>query len=218
MKRLLLVSALVTLAACVEDVGKDKATAVVSEVPAAEVAAVDVAADPLAVEGATVLTVDKGRSKLGALGAKITAQHPIVFHDYEGRVGLDGEAVRALAFVADVASLESDHPKLTTHLKAEDFLHAEAHPKATFRSTEVKAGAEGEGMTHTVTGDLTIRGKTKRVSFPAKLVVSAETVEAATEFTIDRQDFGVTYPGKKDDLVQDNVVLQVSFVAPRAKT
>ena len=41
-------------------------------------------------------------------------------------------------------------------------------------------------------------------------------VTAKTEFVVNRQDFEVTYPGKPDDLVQDNVVLQVAFVAARA--
>ena len=66
-----------------------------------------------------------------------------------------------------------------------------------------------------VTGDLTIRGKTKRVSFPAKLGVGETEVSATTEFVIDRQDFDVAYPGRPDDLIQDNVLLQVDFVAPR---
>lgn len=30
------------------------------------------------------------------------------------------------------------------------------------------------------------------------------------------KDFGVVYPGKPDDLVQDDVALQISFVAPRS--
>ena len=49
----------------------------------------------------------------------------------------------------------------------------------------------------------------------AKIEVAADKVSANTEFVINRQDFGVVYPGKADDLVQDNVALKISFVAPR---
>ena len=122
-----------------------------------------------------------------------------------------------LPFVLDAgfAGLQGEVAKLTAHLKAEDFLWAEKYPHATFQSTEVKAGGT-DGFSHTVTGDLMIRGKTLRVSFPANITVSPTEVGANTEFVVDRKNFDVVYPGKADDLVQDNVVLKVNFVAPRA--
>ena len=42
-----------------------------------------------------------------------------------------------------------------------------------------------------------------------------DLIKAATEFSIDRQDFKVSYPGRADDLVQDNVVLTINLVAPK---
>ena len=41
-------------------------------------------------------------------------------------------------------------------------------------------------------------------------------VDGVDYIFIDRQDFEITYPGKPDDLIQDNVVLTLSFVAPRS--
>ncbi len=38
---------------------------------------------------------------------------------------------------------------------------------------------------------------------------------AETEFALHRQDFGITYPGKKDDLIQDKVVMTVMIVAKK---
>src|SRR5690606_7855848 len=111
------------------------------------------------------------------------------------RVGLDGDEVKSIGYVAQLATLESDHPKLTEHLKAEDFFAVDQFPTASFRSTEVKAGSSVEGMTHTVVGELSLRGKTKQVTFPAKIEVKADVVEATTEFVVNRQDFGITYPG-----------------------
>lgn len=165
--------------------------------------------------GAKVLEVSVPASSLGALGAKVTATHPITFHKFAGAVGTDGDQVSGVAFAADIASLESDAPKLTAHLKNEDFLWADRFPHATFISTAIEPGAQ-DGHTHTVTGNLTIRGKTVQVKFPATLTVAPSEVTAKTEFVINRKDFDVVYPGRQDDLVQDNVVLQISFVAPRA--
>lgn len=196
--------ALSTLGACVEDVGEGKAAAVITEPAPVDEAP---AAAP-----AMQYTVDKAQSKLGALGAKVTAKHPIVFHDFEGTIGVTGDAVQSIGFTVQMATLEADHPKLTKHLLNEDFFHVDMHPTSTFTSTAVNPKADG-AWTHEVTGDLTIRGVTKHVTFPATIGTQGSTVQARTEFTIDRQDFEITYPGKKDDLIQDSVVLNIQFSA-----
>nr|MBA2320231.1 YceI family protein [Deltaproteobacteria bacterium] len=153
-------------------------------------------------------------SKIGALGAKVTARHPIDVPDFSGSVTLDGAQPTGVKFDAQLATLVSDNDRLTEHLKKEDFFYVEKFPNASFASSAITSGAEGG--THTVAGDLTIRGQTKRVTFPATFTVTDPEVTAKAEFVINRQDFGITYPGKADDLVQDNVVLTVSFVATRA--
>ncbi len=204
---------LLTIAACVEDVGKDKVAATVEDAPAE---ATKTEAAPVA---GTPLVVDPAKSSIRAVGAKVTAEHPIDFKTFKGTVTVDGETVTAVEFAVEMASLEADHPKLTGHLKNEDFFHVEKFPKATFASTAVKAGAEADatakGFTHTVSGDLTLHGQTKRITFPATIEVGSAEVSAKTEFVLNRQDFGVTYPGRPDDLVQDNVRMTIAFVAPR---
>ena len=195
------------LTGCAEDVGKNKAEAVV--------AAPSTVAAPTVAKG-TSFAVDVAHSKLGALGAKITRQHQIDLHDFAGTVTVDGDAVTGVTFTAQVASLTTSDAHLQTHLKTPDFLDVDEFPTATFTSTEIKAGSDVAGMTHTVSGDLTIRGQTKRVTFPATIALTPTAVTAKTEFTIDRRDFGVVYSGKPDDLVQDHVLLQVDFTAPRS--
>jgi polyisoprenoid-binding protein YceI len=201
---------LATLVACAEDVGKDKAAATVSEVPAV--------AEPAVPTSATLkeLAVDVTKSSVDAVAAKITAQHPIKFPEFSGKVGVDGDAVKSVSFEVKIATLVADAEKLTEHLKKADFLDVEKFPTATFTSTEIKAGSDQAGATHTVTGDFTIHGVTKRISFPATLAVTPTEVTANSEFVLNRQDFGITYPGKPDDLIQDNVRLTIQFVAPRA--
>jgi polyisoprenoid-binding protein YceI len=209
-KKLALVCiALTALTACVEDVGKGKTAATVEEAPGVE------APDPTSGKALVTYSVDRSKSSVRALGAKVTATHPIDFPDYTASVSLDGEKVAAIAYEVQMATLTSDHPRLTEHLKNEDFFDVPKHPTSSFSSTSIAEGGEGEGVTHTVTGDLTIRGATKRVSFPATLTVDGSSVQAQAEFVIDRQDFAVTYPGQPDNLVQDNVVLTIAFVAPR---
>lgn len=217
MRTLLPALALLTLAACVEDVGKGRVKADVQDVPAAPTQAAGEAAPAPAKAAGTELKIDQSASKIQALGAKITATHPIDFKDIDGSVTVDGDTVTAVAFTVQMATLESDHPKLTAHLKNEDFFDVEKFPTSTFKSVEITSGSKSEGdWTHTVTGDFTIHGKTKRVSFPAKITVAGDKVEASTEFVLDRKDFDVVYKGKPDDLIQDNVRMTISFSAPRS--
>jgi polyisoprenoid-binding protein YceI len=197
-----LLTSLFLLPACVEDVGKNKVEAEVGEAERVEAPAAD----------AVTWKVDRSQSTLKALGAKITATHPIEFDKWRGEVTVDDGALAGISFEADMTTVQSDHPKLTQHLKGEDFFWVEKHPKATFQSTKITEGGEGDA-THTVTGNLTVRGMTKSVTFPATIETADDMVKAKTEFVIDRQDFGVTYPGKADDAIQDNVVLTVDFTA-----
>jgi polyisoprenoid-binding protein YceI len=203
--------------ACVADVGEGTVKAKVeTPEPQGDLQRAAPDAQP-AVEGADVQSfkVDTGRSKIEALGAKITATHPVIFKDFAGKIGLSGENLRTLSFQVQMASLESDHPKLTAHLKEADFFDVAAFPTSAFVSTEIREGSDAAGRTHTVSGNLTIRGTTKLVTFPATVVTTEREVRADTEFVINRHDFGVTYPGRPDDLVQDNVKMTISFVAPR---
>lgn len=165
------------------------------------------------------LTVDRSRSKIGFVGAKVTDQHVGVFEEFSGTISLaDGKLEGgAVEFEVKTTSVVADggNPRLEGHLRSPDFFEVEKHPTATFVSTRIEAGSKEEGMTHTVTGNLTLRGTTKSVTFPAKVEVSADGVRASTEFGINRKDFGIQYPGKPDDLIKDNVLLQIEFAAPR---
>ena len=109
------------------------------------------------------------------------------------------------------ASLYADKEKLTKHLKSPDFFDVAQFPTAVFRSTEIKK--EGEG--HLISGDLTLHGVTKRISFPASVAVTEAQVSANSEFSIDRKDFGIVYPGMPDDLIRDLVVIKLSLALPR---
>ena len=102
--------------------------------------------------------------------------------------------------------------KLEGHLKSADFFDVERFPTATFRSTNIKAAVQG-AATHTIKGDLTLHGITRRIAFPATLIVRGGEVSGMAEFSINRKDFGITYAGKADDLIREGVVLQINVRA-----
>jgi polyisoprenoid-binding protein YceI len=161
---------------------------------------------------ATVLGLDPSNSKVEFIGAKVTRSHEGGFTDFAGKVEL-AEPIESsrVEITIQTASLYADEEKLTKHLKSPDFFDVDKFPTATFRSTEIKR--EGDG--YQITGDLTLHGVTKRVSFPAAIQVTDGAVNASSEFSINRHDFGISYPGMKDDLIRDLVVIKLAVDLPR---
>lgn len=196
------------LTACIEDVGTGKVAAEVAPPPAPT----EAPAKPAPAPAGETVAVDTSRSRIHVLGAKITQKHEIVFDAWRGELQRDGDALSGIDITVDMKSLRADADRLTGHLMNEDFFEVETFPTATFRSASIEARPGENGATHQVTGDLTMHGVTKRVGFPARISTEGG-LEAHTEFVIDRKDFGITYPGKPDDLIQDNVVLTIDLVA-----
>jgi polyisoprenoid-binding protein YceI len=164
------------------------------------------------VEGTRSLAINPSNSKIEFVGAKVTASHDGGFTDFAGKVELAEPIEKSqIELTIQTASLYADKEKLTKHLKSPDFFDVGKFPTATFISTGIKK--EGEG--HTVTGDLMLHGVTKSISFPATINVSDAKVDAKAEFSINRQDFGIAYPGMPDDLIRDLVVIKLSLGLPR---
>ena len=203
------------LTGCVEDVSTGKTDAVVNAPPAAAPAPARANAPAV---GAQELPIDVAQSDIHALGAKVTKTETVRFSKWSGAVQVAGGKIQAVHVDLDVTSLDAGKPKLNGHLNSPDFFDTEKYPKATFQSTNIQEGSNEPGMTHTVTGDLTMRGVTKSVTFPMKFEVTDDRVTGESEFAINRQDWNIAYQGAPDDLVQDKVVLTVKLVAPNPNT
>jgi len=172
--------------------------------------------------GAVLADVAVEDSKLEFVGAKVTGDHTGGFKTFTGEIAVvDGEVV-STAFALDMASLYSDATKLTKHLKSPDFFDVQKFTQATFSSTEIKAGSDVAGATHTVAGTLDFHGAKKTLTFPVSIKKETAKVEGeegpafmvSAEFTMKRSDWGVTYPGKPDDLIKDEVLVKMSMVFP----
>jgi polyisoprenoid-binding protein YceI len=211
-------------AACNTNPTKDKPQATVSE-PAATPSAAEVsttvqAAQPspaAAPAGAVSYAFNESGSSIDFVGAKVTRKHDGKFGNFRGTIHVvDNDPTKSSATVEiDTASLSSDDPKLTTHLKSPDFFDVAKYPKATFTTTSIKPGGEA-GATHTVTGNLELHGVKKQISFPAKIKNSADAVQVEAEFGINRKDFGITYPGMANDLIKDEVLLKLKLDAKKS--
>lgn len=206
MSKLSLFAVVLAVVAC-KDPAKDVAGADVAEPAKQEVAPAEA---PKAADGAK-LVVSPENSKVGFVGSKVTGSHEGGFNQFSGGVTL-GDTLEAssVALSIQMDSTFSDSEKLTGHLKSPDFFDVAKFPTAGFKSTGITAKAEGD-RTHVVAGDLTLHGVTKSISFPAKLVKTDAGVQADAEFSINRKDFGIVYPGMPDDLIRDGVVIKLAM-------
>lgn len=194
-----------------EDPSKGKSKAATGEAIATTTAS-------QAATGATAkYTFDQSSSKVTWVGSKVTGKHDGGFGTFTGTVDVvDGAPEKSKVTVdIDAASLTSDAEKLTGHLKSPDFFDVAKNPKATFVSTEIKKGGE-KGATHTVTGNLTIKGITKSVTFPATIQVTGDAANVDAEFAINRRDFSLNYAGMPNDLIRDNVVIKLAIKGKKA--
>ena len=144
--------------------------------------------------------LDGDNTKITFVGKKPDGKHDGGFKKLSGTATVPDGDITKITVTLDIEtdSLFSDDPKLTGHLKNSDFFDVKNHPKATFKSTKIEKGEK----LYTVTGELTLLGKTKTVSFPASIAVAEGALSVSTTFDIDRTQWGMDYgKGKIDDKV-----------------
>lgn len=150
-------------------------------------------------------------STIGFTGSKVTGSHTGGFKEFTGTVTVaDGDPASARIGVSiKTDSIWSDTDRLTGHLKSADFFDATQFPETTFTSTAIQK----EGDQFSVTGDLNLHGVTQSITFPAAITVDGDQVTAQAEFSINRFDFEIKYPGKSDDLIRENVLIKLDIAA-----
>ncbi len=149
--------------------------------------------------------LDGDNTKIEFTGTKKDGKHNGGFKTLTGEVTHDGGW--KIDVTLDTTSLYSDDEKLTGHLKAADFFGVKDHPTATFTSSKIEKTEKG----YTVTGKLTLCGKSKEISFPAE-ITTGDTFTLKSEFKIDRTDYGMTYGAGK---VDNEVALKVAVAAKK---
>lgn len=185
----------------------------VDDKPAAEVGEAQVV-EPAMVESTTVEVLED-QSKIEWVGAKVTGQHDGGFKSFDGTLSMVGDDPESVSFTIDMSSIWSDNERLTGHLKTPDFFDVENNPTATFESTSITR-TEGEGGSNfEITGNLTMRGQTQSITFPATVDMSGDLIRATSQFTIDRQRWGVSYKGAPDNLIRDDVLLKIDLAFPK---
>jgi polyisoprenoid-binding protein YceI len=166
--------------------------------------------------GAETLVISPENSKVEFVAAKVTRSHNGSFKQFAGAVDLVKNSVEDSRVTIDIvtASVVTDEDALTKHLQTPDFFDVAKYPKATFTSTKIEPN-KAYAATHDVTGNFELHGIKKSITFPATIQVAPDSVSVNAEFSINRKDFGLLYPGKADDLIRDGVVIKLTIKVPR---
>lgn len=183
---------------------------------------------------AVTYTVDPASSQVLWSGAKkLEGAHNGTVTLTEGTLSFEGENLTAGNFVIDMNTIvdqsiteDQGQSKLVGHLKSGDFFMVDSFPTAKFEITKVeKLEGSSEG-THTVSGNLTIKGQTHGITFPATVASTEQGVTANAKFEINRNEWGIVWGGSeetnqgvldflKENLLKDMIGFEVSLVATK---
>ena len=164
------------------------------------------------------LEVNTKKSTIDWHGEKVLGEHEGNIQVKSGYIELKNEIIIAGEFVADMTTITNTdledpgyNQKLVGHLKSDDFFGVEKYPTSNFVVTKSSIFSNGKA---TVTGDITIKGKTESISF--------EVTRAGKEYTakidIDRSKFDVRYASNSffdnlgDKAINDIFTLNIKLV------
>lgn len=174
---------------------------------------------------ANVYKVDVSKSKIEWIGRKVTGKHAGELKIASGTLNSNGKSLSGGSFVIDMTSISNTDldkesgQKLLGHLKSADFFSIEKNPTAKFDILNIKsAGADKV----TITGNLTIKGITNQVSFPASVKQKGNILVAvANGVKVDRTKFDIKYGSKSfiaglgDKAIDDEFELNINLVASK---
>lgn len=165
--------------------------------------------------------VDASKSSITWVGKKLTGSHNGTIDLQSGSLSFNGKKLAGGNFVIDMTTIKDadKSANLEKHLKADDFFGTDKFATSTFTIKKVS----GNGNTVNVTGDLTIKGITNSISFPATLAWNADgsVTASADKVSVDRTKYGIKYKSKSifpdvgDKMINDEFELAIKLIAKK---
>jgi polyisoprenoid-binding protein YceI len=148
------------------------------------------------------------------------------FDDFGGRINIDRAkpSASSVEFSLKAASINTGVADRDNHLRTAEFFDAAKYPEITFKSTSIAATKTKD--LYEVTGDLTMRGVTKRITIPvtfggfAKDPWGNERTGFSLTTVVNRKDYGINWNQALDNggvLLGDDVTINVDLEAVKAK-
>lgn len=140
------------------------------------------------------ITLEK--SSVEWIGEKVTGSHNGTINLNKAHLTFENNKLTGGEFEIDMKSIKCtdiESPqyaaKLENHLMDDDFFASEKHPTSTFKITNVLF----DGTSYMVTGDMTIRGISQEITFPAQFHSHGNVFHADATLKIDRTKHDVKY-------------------------
>jgi polyisoprenoid-binding protein YceI len=174
------------------------------------------------------MQVDVRSSTVNWTGRKVLGKHNGTINIAKGNLTLENNAITKGRFDIDMKSIvdldltdAETNAKLTGHLKSDDFFSVDKFPLSTLVITGAKPteGAMTAVATHIITGDLTIKGVTNTVSFPARIITDGRSLTATATIDIDRTKWNIKYGSGSffdnlgDKAIKDVFTLEITIKA-----
>lgn len=166
------------------------------------------------------------QSNLEWTAKKVTGSHNGTVSIINGELITDKGNLTGGKFEVDFSSIKvldlqdaEMNAKLTGHLKSEDFFSVEKFPVGKFVITSISPLSDGSGNNYIINGDLTIKGISKNISFPALVSTSDNGITAKADFKIDRTLWDIKYrsgkffPDLGDKMIDDEFNIKLSIAA-----
>ena len=162
--------------------------------------------------------IDKAHSEINFVAdSRLLSAHGF-FGKWDATVKLDAAnwSNSSLSMSIDAASINTRVERRDDHLRSPDFFDVAKHPTITFTSTAVKQTAPNK---LDITGDLTVRGVTKRITVPATMVFYEKGMgRFRGQFAILRKDFGIAYDSALNPIENEvQVQWDIALKEPAAK-
>lgn len=164
----------------------------------------------------TTSKVDTKSSFINWTGKKVVGSHEGTIKLTGGELTFSAGKLTGGNFTIDMKSMENTDmkgggaEKLMGHLHSDDFFSTANHPTSTLKITNVVANDGG----YDITGDLTIKGVTKPISFSA----NAGQYLANADITVDRTIYDIKYGSGSffenlgDKAIDNDFTLKVNLV------
>jgi polyisoprenoid-binding protein YceI len=178
-----------------------------------------------AIATTTTYGIDKAHSEVTFQVRHLLTRVRGRFSDFTGEIEYDEENPERSSVNVQVqaASIDTNERDRDAHLRSADFFDVDKFASLTFRSTGIQQKSANR---FDVTGELTIHGVTKSVSFDVSLLGKAkdpwgnERIAFEAEAVVNRKDFGLTWNAALETggfLVGDEVTISLSVQAVPAR-
>ncbi len=174
----------------------------------------------------TTYNLDASKSTFKWIGKKVTGQHYGNVNFTTGQVISDGNNIVGGTFTVDMGSISvkdlepaKGGDKLLGHLKSDDFFGVANNPTATL---SIKKATSKGGSSYDLVADLTIKGTTAEVTFPATITKDATSLTAQASFKVNRTKYGIKYGSGSffdnlgDKAINDDFDVEINIAAMAA--